>query len=285
MEKYKINMDEVDGRLDSFSTFNDFFARKLRMEFRPIASPEDDTVLVSPADCRMAAFSSVDKATRFWVKGKDFTLGSLLGRRFSCNAADYERSALVIARLAPQDYHRWHMPVAGRMVSLSAIDGTFYTVNPVAVNSRTNVFTANKRVVCEIESPSYGRVFLVAIGATCVGSIVIFDPEGARVELPFEPDEEKHIECDFSYKKGDNHGEFRFGGSTIILALQEGRAALDEDLLRHSQSDDPIECYVRARTRIGTVLNETECFVFISIKRKRWRTCARKSAFPRRAKS
>jgi phosphatidylserine decarboxylase len=90
-------------------TFNDFFARKLKPGVRPIAAPHDDSILVSPADCRLLVFPSIDDTTKIWLKGQDFTIASLLGPNFQHLLHHFHNPAVAIARLAPQDYHRWHM--------------------------------------------------------------------------------------------------------------------------------------------------------------------------------
>eukprot|EP00479_Gromia_sphaerica_P010178 TRINITY_DN4585_c0_g1_i1.p1 TRINITY_DN4585_c0_g1~~TRINITY_DN4585_c0_g1_i1.p1 ORF type:complete len:119 (-),score=16.24 TRINITY_DN4585_c0_g1_i1:152-475(-) len=83
--------------------------------------------------------------------------------------------SLVICRLAPQDYHKWHWPVSGTVVRMAEISGKLYSVNPLAVNRPVNVFTENKRVLIEIRTAEYGSVVLVVVGAVLVGSCVIFD--------------------------------------------------------------------------------------------------------------
>ena len=89
---------------DSYDTFNDFFAREIKEEARPPQEPEDPLVVSSPADCRLTAFPSIALATKYWIKGYDFTLPKLLGDEDL--AQHFEGGSIVIARLAPQDYHR-----------------------------------------------------------------------------------------------------------------------------------------------------------------------------------
>ncbi len=100
-----------------FSTFNEFFYRKLKPAARPLEAPEEDNIAVSPADCRCTTFVTVNDATNLWIKGRNFTVAKL----FNGNFADLENSDLYkpdkccvgIFRLAPQDYHRFHLPVSG----------------------------------------------------------------------------------------------------------------------------------------------------------------------------
>lgn len=103
--------------------------RKLKPDARPIDSPDDPTRLVSAADCRLMVFETVLEATRLWIKGRDFTVGRLLGDAYREDAERYVGGALAIFRLAPQDYHRFHVPVDGVIGRMTDIAGEYYTVN------------------------------------------------------------------------------------------------------------------------------------------------------------
>ena len=156
----------------AYPTFNAFFAREIKESARPIAEPENDLVTSSPADCRLTAFPTVDLATKYWIKGFGFTLERLLGDPQL--AAQFDGGSIVIARLAPQDYHRWHAPVSGTVRSIKDIPGAYYTVNPQAINEpgTLDVFCENKRSVMTIERSSTGSpIAIVAVGAMLVGSI------------------------------------------------------------------------------------------------------------------
>ena len=92
-------------------------------------SPEDPYRLVSGADCRLMAFATVSEATRLWIKGRDFSVGRLLGETYRQETEKYIGGALCIFRLAPQDYHRFHVPVNGTIGPMTDIMGEYYTVN------------------------------------------------------------------------------------------------------------------------------------------------------------
>lgn len=106
---------------------------ELKPGARAIADPWDDSVAVSPADCRMVCYTTLAEAAEVWVKGRAFTVETLLGPEGRDVAPLFAGGSIVVARLAPQDYHRWHMPVTGRIVRQYAIDGALYTVNPIAI--------------------------------------------------------------------------------------------------------------------------------------------------------
>lgn len=111
---------------NSYHTFNEFFAREIREDARPPAEPENELVTSSPADCRLTAFPTIDLATQYWIKGEGFTLERLLGDAEL--ARTMNGGEMVIARLAPQDYHRWHAPVSGTVERIKDISGAYYTV-------------------------------------------------------------------------------------------------------------------------------------------------------------
>ncbi|XP_024026155.1 phosphatidylserine decarboxylase proenzyme 3 [Morus notabilis] len=228
--KGQINLAEAKHPLEHYKTFNEFFVRELKPGARPIAFMERDDVAVCAADCRLMAFKSVDDSLRFWIKGRKFSIKGLLGQEV-CSKAFVDGS-LVIFRLAPQDYHRFHLPVSGTIEKFVDIPGCLYTVNPIAVNSKyCNVFTENKRVVSIISTEDFGKVAFVAIGATMVGSITFLKNEGDRV------------------KKGEQFGYFSFGGSTVICVFEKDSINIDEDLLANSARS--LETLVSVGMKLG----------------------------------
>ncbi|XP_022967583.1 phosphatidylserine decarboxylase proenzyme 2-like [Cucurbita maxima] len=228
--KDQINMNEVKHPLEYFKTFNEFFIRELKPDVRPIAHVKCDDVAVCAADCRLMAFKSIDDSLRLWIKGRKFSVQGLLGQEISAGA--FMDGTLVIFRLAPQDYHRFHFPVSGFIEQIVDIPGCLYTVNPIAVNSKyCNVFTENKRSVAIISSSDFGKVSFVAIGATMVGSITFTKGKGDYV------------------KKGEEFGYFSFGGSTVICVFEKDSIQIDEDLLANSSRS--LETLVRVGTKLG----------------------------------
>lgn len=99
------------------------------MSARPVEQPDNPYRLVSAADCRLMTFETVSEATRLWIKGREFTVGRLLGDAYRGQADKYAGGALAIFRLAPQDYHRFHSPVDGTIGPMTYIAGEYYTVN------------------------------------------------------------------------------------------------------------------------------------------------------------
>lgn len=214
---HKLDLSEVLKPIDQFKSFNEFFYRELKSGARPCSAPKDPRIIVSPADSRTVVFNTMDEATKIWVKGRDFTIERLLGDAYPEDAKRYKGGALGIFRLAPQDYHRFHIPVDGVMGKPKLIEGEYYTVNPMAIRSALDVYGENVRYIVPIDSVAHGRVIVVCVGAMMVGSTVITRQEGERVS------------------RAEELGYFKFGGSTILLLFEPGTMRFDEDLTDNSR--------------------------------------------------
>jgi phosphatidylserine decarboxylase len=231
---YGLKADEFARPAWEFRNFNEFFARALKPEARPIA-PGDD-VAVLPADGRHLAFPNVDTADGFYAKGAKFSLADLLGEGALPEAEQvlakrFAGGALVISRLCPVDYHRFHFPVAGTPDDARLINGWLYSVSPIALRHNIRYLVENKRMLTLIDSPQFGQVALLEIGATCVGTIKQLYPPGRPVA------------------KGEEKGLFKFGGSCVVTVFQRGRIAFESDLVEHSAQQR--EVYARMGDRLG----------------------------------
>ncbi|KAI0311126.1 phosphatidylserine decarboxylase-domain-containing protein [Amylostereum chailletii] len=231
IEFHNLKVNEILDPLDSFKNFNQFFYRKLKPEARPVEALDDPTRLVSAADCRLMAFESVTEATKLWIKGREFSVARLLGDTYKDQFDRYNGGALVIFRLAPQDYHRFHSPVDGTIGPMTYIAGEYYTVNPQAIRTTLDVYGENARKIVPIDSPQFGRVMAVCIGAMMVGTIQTTVTEGEQV------------------KRGQEFGYFAFGGSTIVVLFEKGVVKWDEDLLVNGRAS--LETLVRVGMGIG----------------------------------
>lgn len=232
-------MSEVLKSVEEFKNFNEFFYRALKPDARPCSAPENPHIIVSPADCRSMVFNRVDIATNVWIKGREFSVKRLLGDAYPEDAHRYEHGgALGIFRLAPQDYHRFHIPVDGIMRKPKLIEGEYYTVNPMAIRSALDVYGENVRVIVPIDSPTHGRVMVICVGAMMVGSTVITRQEGEEV------------------KRAEELGYFKFGGSTIVLLFEEGKMVFDDDMV--DNSNGALETLVSDPVPLTSVSNITQ---------------------------
>ncbi len=226
---YNLDVDEFAKKPLTFKSFNDFFYRALKPGARPIASGEKVAVL--PADGRHLAFQNVDAATGFYAKGQKFSLESFLGDK--ALAAEFAGGSLVISRLCPVDYHRFHFPVSGKAGEPRLINGDLYSVSPIALRLNLAYLWENKRMITLVDSPDFGRVAVCEIGATMVGSIF----QTFTTSRPVV--------------KGEEKGLFKFGGSCVITIFQAGRIKLDDDLVKHGA--EGMEVYARMGDRLGVV--------------------------------
>ncbi|WP_369048915.1 archaetidylserine decarboxylase [Tenacibaculum sp. UWU-22] len=225
VDKLGINMDESYKSISQFTSFNDFFYRKLKPNSRPI-----ENGFVSPGDGKLLAFENVAEVNFFYIKGRKFTLEEFLADKEL--AKKHEHSSLLILRLAPNDYHRYHFPYNGTPSEITKIKGDYFSVSPYAlVSNFTKVFCENKREYCILSTKEKGDLIIAAIGATMVGSII----------ETYTPN--------LTVKKGDEMGYFAFGGSTIVILIDKNKIKIDSDILTNTKNKK--ETAVKMGERIG----------------------------------
>jgi phosphatidylserine decarboxylase len=225
---YEVDPAEFLLRPDEFNSFNEFFFRKLKPEARPIDSNESSVVF--PADGRHFCVPDLSQCDGLFVKGEMFDLATLVGDKRL--ASHYERGSLLLSRLCPTDYHRFHFPLAGVPGPSSLLNGPLYSVNPIALRQNIEILATNKRQLTRLATETCGTVLLLEIGATCVGGICQTYSAGASVA------------------KGDEKGYFRFGGSSTVVIFEPGRIRFSEDLVEQSRQHR--ELYAR----MGDVMGE-----------------------------
>lgn len=225
-----LNIDLTEALIPdigAYTSFNEFFIRKLNGQARPVV-PDDD-IFVSPADGRVLAWENIDPARMVQVKGLHYSLAHLLAD--DALAAEFAGGTCLIIRLCPSDYHRLHFPDSGVPARSIRVNGHYYSVNPRALHKIPQLYCENKRELTLFESDHFGRMALIEVGATCVGSIV-------QTYEPHKP-----------VKKGDEKAYFKFGGSTMIVLLKQDALALDRDLIVNTENH--IETKVLMGERLG----------------------------------
>lgn len=222
IRKNHICMDDFEQR--RFRSFNDFFTRRVLPGKRPV----DDAPghLIAPCDSKLTVYD-IRPDSRFRVKGTEYTLEGLLQSKEL--AGTFLGGTLLLFRLTVGDYHRYTYIDSGFVTGSTRIPGVFHTVNPAAA-SRCPIYRENTREYSLLESLRFGTVLQMEVGAAMVGRIV--NAPGSR-----------------NVRRGEEKGRFEFGGSTVIVLLQKGRAILDADLLRNTAQD--AETVVRLGERIG----------------------------------
>lgn len=214
------NIDTTEFYKKNFTSFNDFFTRKLKPNARPISN----SPLIAPADGRYLAIKNLHKNEGLFIKGEKFSLLELL--KFNEKAFNrYKHGSLILARLAPPDYHRFHFPLNCSPCNAILENRYLFSVNPIALKNNIHILTQNKRYKIELNTEEMGNVLMYCIGATNVGSM----------HFSYQP----HIQT----KKGHEAGYFSFGGSMILMLFEKGKVNIAREILE--QSEKGIETYCK----------------------------------------
>lgn len=227
IETYGLDASQFADPVASYGSFNDFFYRKLKPSARPVDGSAES--LVFPADGRHLLIENIAACEQFFIKGTRFDLTALLGDREL--AKKFAQGSMLISRLCPVDYHRFHFPCDGSAHEPSLIHGPLYSVSPIALKQRPSILWENKRALTRLSTSTHGDVCYLEIGATCVGSIV--HTAGAQ-----------------AVRKGDEKGYFRFGGSCVITIYEAGRIAWDADLIEHGRAGREVYAWMGERSGV-----------------------------------
>jgi phosphatidylserine decarboxylase len=211
IKQYGIDLSQVVIPPGGFASFNDFFIRQLKPAARPI--DPDPRRFIAPADSRLQAFD-LRHGSRVRVKGIDISLYGLLG--LPSHPTPWDGGTVLVFRLAPCDYHRFGHVADGVQGAVHTVKGRFHSVNPLAMRHKPDVLMTNFRQWCLVQSPLWGTVIQIEVGAMLVGSIVQHLPRGGACS------------------RGREKGYFQFGGSTVVIVVEPDRLRLDEDIQRYS---------------------------------------------------
>ncbi len=228
VRRYSVNLDDFQIPERGFRSFNDFFVRRLKQDARPV--DEDRDALVAPTDSKVFMVSDLDGNDTFSVKGIPFDVGDFLGDPHLGRM--FEGGTLLLFRLAPYDYHRYHAPVDCMPGTPGVVHGRLESVNPLVYAFGYMPLTTNERDVVELAETPFGGLVLVSVGAMFVGKIVHTFVENRPL------------------KKGSELGYFAFGGSTLALLAQQGVMTVRDDIRQHSA--DGFETAVQMGERIAT---------------------------------
>jgi phosphatidylserine decarboxylase len=217
--QFGIPMDEFESK--KWASFNDFFIRRFRPGAREFCPQPDRMPAFSEA--RYLAFERVDVGQTFPVKGRYLTPGAILDDRDLQKV--FAGGPMLLARLAPVDYHRFHFPDDGEVMAERRIAGRLHSVNPFALRHRANILATNERHVTILRTHNFGTLAYVEVGAMNVGRI----EQTYAVGRPF--------------KRGGEKGYFCFGASTILVFGELGRWVPSKDLV--DQTRGRLETLVR----------------------------------------
>ncbi len=218
INKYQVNLAEAESdSISNYAHFNDFFTRALKPQARPIS----ESPIISPVDGVVSQAGQIKDSQIFQAKGHHFSISQLLAGE---SLEKIENGHFATIYLAPKDYHRIHMPLDGKLVSMRYVPGNLFSVNHKTVNKVNEVFARNERLVCLFDTV-FGRVYFIMVGAIFVGSMETswqgqITPPYGKVDKVYD-----YTEKEFELFKGDELGRFNMG-STVIMLLPETAPAL-----------------------------------------------------------
>ena len=211
--KYGVDMSEAENPgIASYASFNDFFGRPLKPGVRPLA----DADFISPVDGAISQFGAIDDHHILQAKGHRFTTTQLLGGDAAL-AGRFRHGSFANLYLSPKDYHRLHMPCAGRLQRMIYVPGALFSVNPTTARGVPGLFARNERVVCVFNSETHGRFVMVLVGATIVGSMAttwhgVVNPRRTGVIAEWE-----YADRPIALEQGEEMGRFLLGSTVIML--------------------------------------------------------------------
>lgn len=214
IKNFSIKMEEFlpeEGmtEADPYSSFNNFFIRRFRPGQRSFV--EDSQVMPAFCEARYFGYDQIDDRVKVPVKGQFLRAKDLLANEKWDET--FYGGPLMIARLCPVDYHRFHFPDDGKIIDAYPVPGLLHSVNPIAIKEKPDLFFTNERFVTILETANFGKIAYIEVGAICVGKIV------------------QSRAMTGSFKRGEEKGYFLFGGSTVVILGEKGLWQPDELIL------------------------------------------------------
>ncbi|HEY6131067.1 MAG TPA: archaetidylserine decarboxylase [Halioglobus sp.] len=220
---FHVDMSEAEeSDYTRYACFNEFFTRPLRAQARPLAGAD----ILCPADGAISQVGAIQGGQLFQAKSRFFSAADLLGGD-AVRAAQFENGQFVTLYLSPKDYHRVHMPVAGRLTATCYIPGHLFSVNGVTADNVDRLFARNERLVCYFDT-GFGPMAMVLVGAMVVAGIETVW-SGRVAPPPRQPVRVDYLQAPepVVLEKGDEMGRFMLG-STVILMFPQGVMSFDE---------------------------------------------------------
>ncbi|MFZ2394110.1 archaetidylserine decarboxylase [Rhodoferax sp.] len=216
VRRYGVNMAEAaNPDIASYATFNDFFTRALKAGVRPLAQAD----LICPVDGAISQFGRIEGQQIFQAKGHAYSSTALVGGDATL-AAQFDNGHFATLYLSPRDYHRIHMPCAGRLTRMIYVPGELFSVNPATARGVPGLFARNERVVCVFEG-ARGPFVLVLVGATIVGSMATPWHGAVNAPRPGRLSEWRYDDQSIEFRQGDEMGRFLLG-STVVMLFPQG---------------------------------------------------------------
>ena len=223
VEKYQIDMSGCSG---SYKTYADFFSR----EKSNLSFPKEQDVLGSPCEGMVSVYTNINQGDLVIAKGSPFSLAELFGDKTL--AETYNGGIMYSIRLTPSNYHRAHFFDEGKVTESKFINGDLFSVSPLALSRVAKLYCRNKRALIQFSSQNFGRVAIVEVGATFVGSIVHSFEDGKPV------------------KRGQEASYFLPGGSLLLMFFTKDSIIADEPLI------DQTKAGYETKVNVGTILGK-----------------------------
>ncbi|NIC41626.1 archaetidylserine decarboxylase [Aquabacterium sp. A08] len=221
--RYGVDMSEAaEPDIARYATFNDFFTRALKPGVRPFAASD----LLCPVDGAISQFGPIERDQIFQAKGHRYSTTALVGGDAAL-AQRFDNGSFATLYLSPKDYHRIHMPCAGRLTRMVHVPGELFSVNPTTARGVPGLFARNERVVCVFEG-AHGPFVLVLVGATIVGSMATVWHGVVNPPRPGVPRDWRYDDRDIALARGDEMGRFLLG-STVVLLFPQGAMRFHPD--------------------------------------------------------
>tara|TARA_R110002110_G_scaffold405241_1_gene624223 strand:- start:56734 stop:57522 length:789 start_codon:yes stop_codon:yes gene_type:complete len=241
IKHYDVNMSEAaEPDHERYDSFNAFFTRALCEGARPVA----DAGIVCPADGAISQLGDIHQGLLFQAKGRYFSATELLGGDED-RARQFAEGKFATIYLSPRDYHRVHMPLAGRLLATCYVPGQLFSVNGVTADNVDRLFARNERLVCYFDTPA-GPMAMVLVGAMIVAGIeTVWSGQVAPPPKTLQFTNYVDLPQPVSLDKAQEMGRFQLG-STVILLFPKGSMAWEEQYSAGS------------RTRLGEALGRLQ---------------------------
>ena len=225
VKRYNVNMNEAANADPAhYKSFNEFFTRPLKDGVRPLSCSE----WVCPVDGAISQCGAIERDQIFQAKGHHYSTRALVGGDAAL-AAQFQNGQFATLYLSPRDYHRIHMPMAGKLLRMVHVPGDLFSVNPTTARGVPGLFARNERVVCEFETEK-GPMVLVLVGATIVGSMATVWHGQVNPPRPGTVREWRYESQDVRLQKGEEMGRFLLG-STVVMLFPENSLRFPDDWL------------------------------------------------------
>ena len=219
VKKNNIDITRYEDKM--YKSYNDFFTRKIK-------KLKLDEGFISPCDAKLSVYK-IDKNSYFKIKGTMYSIEDLINEKLD---KSYIGGYALIFRLEVTDYHRYIYVDSGRKSKNKYIKGILHTVRPIVLNY-VNIYKRNSREYTILDTDNFGKIIEIEVGALLVGKI------------------NNHHE-EYTFKRGEEKGNFEFGGSTIVLLIEKNKVDIDKKIIENTKND--IETIVKIGTKIGEKL-------------------------------